>query len=121
MSKLDHVDYDTLDQAKNAFIEASKKTVKFAEKFPELLNYREEILWKTICDNSRFWECLNSRYIEKSGKHFDFKWDTTSNNLAKDELNKHWDSLNEIADGNLPEDSIPEDKYEDMVKKVMPF
>lgn len=30
---LDHVDYDSLDQAKNAFIEASKKTVKYAEKF----------------------------------------------------------------------------------------
>ena len=31
--KIDHVDYDVLDKAKNAFIEASRKTVKFAEKF----------------------------------------------------------------------------------------
>ena len=31
--KLDHVDYGTLDNAKNKFIEAGKKTVKFAEKF----------------------------------------------------------------------------------------
>jgi phosphoribosylformylglycinamidine cyclo-ligase len=31
--KLDHVDYDTLDAAKNAFIEAAKKTQKFAKKF----------------------------------------------------------------------------------------
>lgn len=30
-SDLDHVDYDVLDKAKNAFIEASKSTVKFAE------------------------------------------------------------------------------------------
>jgi phosphoribosylformylglycinamidine cyclo-ligase len=31
--KLDHVDYNSLDSAKNAFISASKKTVKFAEKY----------------------------------------------------------------------------------------
>jgi len=31
--KLDHVDYDTLDNAKNAFIEAAKKTQTFAKKF----------------------------------------------------------------------------------------
>jgi len=31
--KLDHVDYDTLDNAKNAFIEAAKKTQSFAKKF----------------------------------------------------------------------------------------
>jgi len=31
--KLDHVDYNALDTAKNAFIEASKKTVRFTEKF----------------------------------------------------------------------------------------
>ncbi|MFH0837685.1 MAG: AIR synthase related protein [Patescibacteria group bacterium] len=31
--KLDHVNYDVLDRAKNAFIEASKSTVKFAEKW----------------------------------------------------------------------------------------
>jgi phosphoribosylformylglycinamidine cyclo-ligase len=31
--KLDHVDYNSLDSAKNAFIAASKKTVKFAEKY----------------------------------------------------------------------------------------
>ena len=30
---LDHVNYNALDQAKNAFIEASKSTVRFAEKF----------------------------------------------------------------------------------------
>lgn len=30
---LDHVNYDILDKAKNAFIEASKSTVKFAEKW----------------------------------------------------------------------------------------
>lgn len=30
---MDHVDYNTLDQAKNAFIEAGKKTVNFAKKF----------------------------------------------------------------------------------------
>lgn len=33
MSKLDHVDYDSLDQAKNAFIAASKKTQSFAKKY----------------------------------------------------------------------------------------
>lgn len=33
MSKLDHVDYDSLDQAKNAFIVASKKTQSFAKKY----------------------------------------------------------------------------------------
>jgi len=32
-SSLDHVNYNTLDQAKNAFIAASKKTVRFAEKY----------------------------------------------------------------------------------------
>ncbi len=32
-NKLDHVDYDSLDRAKNAFIEASRKTVKFAAKY----------------------------------------------------------------------------------------
>lgn len=32
-NKLDHVDYNSLDNAKNAFISASKKTVKFAEKY----------------------------------------------------------------------------------------
>jgi phosphoribosylformylglycinamidine cyclo-ligase len=31
--KLDHVDYNSLDSAKNAFISASKKTVKFAQKY----------------------------------------------------------------------------------------
>lgn len=31
--KLDHVDYDTLDQAKNEFIEAARKTKNFAKKF----------------------------------------------------------------------------------------
>jgi len=98
-----------------------ERFVKFAEKFPDLLNYREEILWKTICDNSRFWSYLDSRWIEKFDKHFDFKWDTTINNLAKDELNKYWDTLNEIADGKLSEDSIPKEKYEDMAKKTVPF
>lgn len=29
----DHVNYDSLDAAKNAFIEASKSTLKFAEQF----------------------------------------------------------------------------------------
>ncbi len=33
MSKLDHVNYNALDEAKNAFIEAGKKTVKFATKY----------------------------------------------------------------------------------------
>lgn len=33
MSKLDHVNYDVLDNAKNAFIAAGKKTLKFAEKY----------------------------------------------------------------------------------------
>ena len=33
MPQLDHVDYNSLDEAKNAFIEAGKKTVKFAEKY----------------------------------------------------------------------------------------
>lgn len=32
-SKLDHVDYNSLDKAKNAFIQAGKRTLKFAEKF----------------------------------------------------------------------------------------
>lgn len=40
MSKLDHVDYNSLDKAKNAFIEASKKTVKFAAKFGFIPNER---------------------------------------------------------------------------------
>jgi len=30
---LDHVDYDTLDRAKNAFIEAARRTLLFAEKY----------------------------------------------------------------------------------------
>src|SRR5262249_40404328 len=33
MSGIKNVDYDSLDRAKNAFIEASKKTLKYAEKF----------------------------------------------------------------------------------------
>lgn len=33
MSQLDHVDYDSLDSAKAAFIAASKKTIRFAEKY----------------------------------------------------------------------------------------
>ncbi len=33
MTPVDRIDYTVLDQAKNAFIQASKKTVKFAEKF----------------------------------------------------------------------------------------
>ncbi len=33
MNPVDRIDYTVLDQAKNAFIQASKKTVKFAEKF----------------------------------------------------------------------------------------
>jgi phosphoribosylformylglycinamidine cyclo-ligase len=32
-SKVDHVDYDTLDWAKNRFIEAAKSTTKFASRF----------------------------------------------------------------------------------------
>lgn len=31
--KIDHVDYGTLDKAKNAFIQAGKKTLRFAEKY----------------------------------------------------------------------------------------
>jgi len=99
-----------------------ERFVKFAEKFPDLLNYREEILWKTICDNSRFWNYLDSRYLKRHDKYFDFKWETTSDNLKREELNKHWDTLNEIADGKLPEDSIPKEKYEDMAHKTgVPF
>ncbi len=33
MTKLDHVDYNTLDAAKNAFINASRRTLMFAEKY----------------------------------------------------------------------------------------
>ena len=32
-SNLDHVNYDSLDRAKNAFIEASRRTTKFAERY----------------------------------------------------------------------------------------
>jgi len=98
-----------------------ERFVKFAEKFPDLLNYREERLWKVIRDNSRFWTYLDSRYKEKIDKHIDFKWEATSGNLARDEINKYWDTLNEIADGNLPENSIPKENYEAMVEKTAPF
>lgn len=33
VSKIDHVDYNTLDRAKRAFIEAGKRTTKFASRF----------------------------------------------------------------------------------------
>lgn len=104
---LDHVDYNALDTAKNAFIQASKSTIKFAEKYG-------------FIPNAKFGASANvfaldlKKYLDKGAENLYITLlpeglgtadDARPEDLTAQELEKFWHNIGSKTMGVLTNDA----------------
>ena len=79
--------------------------VKFAEKYPELLNFDEEYLWKIIKETPYFFENV---FIDNHSPPPNISWHKVSENISFKRVQEQWKLLNKIVAGDENQDSLPE-------------
>ena len=72
---------------------------KLAQKFPELLNYDEEMLWKLISENEAVWQA----WYDEDGEYL-------GRDLKMGLLREHWATFRKVANGDLTKDKLPGSK-----------
>jgi len=84
-------------------VDEADRFIKFAETCPELLNFNEEHLWKTIKETPYFF-----LHVEKNNKlSSTLSWDPVSSNIWYQRVRDCWDLLQKIADGQESRESLP--------------
>ncbi len=101
-----HENYETSALKATAIIwdvDEADRFIKFAEACPELLNFDEERLWKTIKETPYFF-----LRVEKNDKLSSaLIWSTDSNNIWYQRVRGCWDLLQKVANGDEDGDSLP--------------
>ena len=110
--------YTALDAMTKVWdVEEADRFIKFAEQFPELLNFAEEHLWKLIKETPYFFKKVEWEY--DPNKHL--SWSIKSNNLWFKRVRNHWELLNKIIAGEESEDKLPDLPNDEIYNEDVPF
>lgn len=82
-------------------IEESLRVADLALRYPELLTYEEQLIWRLVTNCGHLW---HGEYSEES---HEWQWKVTSPGLIRDRLREHWQTFKKVANGELPEDRLP--------------
>lgn len=82
-------------------VDESDRLANLAFAYSDLLTHREQVLWKIIRETGYFW--LGKPGPQKSTWLFDVR----PENLRRDELKRHWRTLNDVADGKKSITALP--------------
>ena len=82
-------------------IEESVRVASLALRFPELLTYEEQLIWRLVSNCGLFWRG------DFSGPNHEWQWKVVESGLMRDRLRKHWQTFKQVASGELAEDSLP--------------
>lgn len=85
-------------------VEDADRFIKFAGKYPELLNFDEERLWKLIKETPYFFHYVG-RTPEPDAR---LTWSIEFNNIWLRRVRDNWELLNKINTGEENEDTLPE-------------
>jgi phosphoribosylformylglycinamidine cyclo-ligase len=95
MGKIDHVDYDSLDKAKNAFIAAGRRTLKFAKKYGFVPD-------STLGGSANVFQLDISKFLKKGARNLHITLlpeglgtadDARPDDLSSKELVKFWHNI----------------------------
>ncbi len=96
--------YSALEAMTNVWdVEESDRFIKFAEGFPELLNFDEERLWKLIKEAPYFFKKVEQKHDPTTH----LSWSIKSNNIWFKRVRDHWELLNKIVAGEESEEALP--------------
>lgn len=87
-------------------VDEAERFVRLALRYPDLLTYEEQILWKLIQENGSLWE----------GTHDDngwLSWEISLETLILWRLQESWDAFRQVAAGKADKSSLPPwDEYD---------
>ncbi len=81
-------------------VDEPDRFVKLALKYPYLLTYEEEILWKLIKENGYLWK---GRYNAQS----EWSWTVQNQSFIYKRLRENWETFKAVASGDEDEDQLP--------------
>lgn len=81
-------------------VDGPDRFAKLGLRYPELLNYDEQVLWKLIREMPGLWR---GRY----DKHDNWYWEVTKATLNFGRLREHWDLLRKIARKEAHKTDLP--------------
>jgi hypothetical protein len=74
--------------------------VKLALRFPELLSFEEQLLWKTICECDALWRCPVEQRRDLGPREAEQALDFPA-------LRAHWEALKLVATGDMAPERLP--------------
>jgi predicted transcriptional regulator len=89
------------DAAKLWDVDEADRFVKLALRYPDLLTHEEQVIWKLIKECGLFW------YGAYDGFKGAFQWTINDSNMRFESLREHWDTLKNIATGEIPKSEMP--------------
>lgn len=110
--------YSALEATTNVWdVEEADRFIKFAEGFPELLNFDEERLWKLIKETPYFFKKVE----RKDDPNTHLSWSNKSNNIWFKRVRDNWELLHKIVAGDENEDALPELPDDEIYQNDVPF
>jgi hypothetical protein len=81
-------------------VDEPDRFVKLAFRYPEILTYAEQILWKLIREMPGLWA---GKYDERN----EWTWKTNKESLAFEAVREHWATLKKVARSEMERTKLP--------------
>jgi hypothetical protein len=89
------------DEAENLWdVDEPDRFVKLAVRYPDMLTYEEQVLWKLIRETAFLWR---GRYNNQG----EWEWSTVESGLIFDRLRDLWGKLKSVASGEADKSALP--------------
>jgi hypothetical protein len=89
------------DEAENLWdVDEPDRFVKLAVRYPDMLTYEEQVLWKLIRETAYLWRGSYNTQGE-------WNWSVAQSGLIFDRLRSLWGKLKQVASGESDKSSLP--------------
>ena len=82
-------------------VEPADRFAKLALRYPYMLDYIEQIIWKLVCENGWFWK---GDFV---GPDEEYQWTRNETTLDFQRIRQRWDLLNQVARGEKAKAALP--------------
>lgn len=98
-------------------VEEADRFIKFAENYPELLNYDEECLWKIIKETPYFFIDV----VKNDETSSRLEWSVSSENINFRRVRDCWGQLQRVLSGEESKDLLPVLSDDEIRNNFIPF
>lgn len=83
-------------------VDEATRFARLAIRYPELLTYDEQLLWKLVRENGHFWR------LNYSSTQASWSWEIQERSLLMEKLRQYWITLKAVSAGEQAPTSLPD-------------